>query len=627
MISTNPVESFGDLAERFPGIDQLDPIALGRFAFHAAVHTPSDELRFHETDEAYQAWHNEIGHILNEVDGWRSLMGSSNATTRLELAMGIVRERQTEKDIADLNTTLQGLPADEGSALMWGYLEKGGYAVRTSMSPSPLFPKGRVTNAPLDEIVEKGTGVLSIPHTSVLVARDGRELDRRLEEYLKELHPQLVARERIELALNNLGEIDTAELAQLRAQYGSKAAALLCFEKKLSALKGTLETINHSIEVNIPPFIVVATDMFEAWLNDPALFMELCETTRAQALNLQTRKAQSGLARLVVVRSSAVKSEDGEEHSGAGVYTSVAVDPRDNAAFQQAVEAVYKSTHSEAALSYQRRIGVTDELMGLVIQEYQEEIKGGFAEKVFYGHANSRGANPNLLELHMDQGTLLYDRLAVENTLFYQRRVGQNREELLHSAPEHGSGLYKAAGKTADVPHAVLLAERLFKRPMQVEFVNGSIVQVRPLQISSPEQVIEFPTDLEPTVDCAAAGFGDMELEKLDEREDNSDRIGFVVFWQEYEFTINDNHAGYDAFPKEGAVVIFNPSSSGHIQAICREKGLMCFYPQKGASIDHFDEVIFDYNGKVGRKPKQISLRFVADGYKGKIYKITDSRL
>ncbi len=200
------------------------------------------------------------------------------------------------------------------------------------------------------------------------------------------------------------------------------------------------------------------------------------------------------------------------------------------------------------------------------------------------------------------------------------RRTGFS-SDLLHSHPDHNNTpLRESVYRAGAIPHAVVLAEKLFGKPMQIEFADNAIVQVRPLHVVRGENVA-FP-DNEAIGNFAATGLGDMELEMLDERSDNLDKKGFVVFHTEYMFTVGNYHSGYRAFPKEGAVIIIEPSVSGHIQAICREKGLLCFYPKNGESVDDFLENIWGDTTEYQEGPAEnIKLRFVADGYKGRIYR------
>lgn len=619
-----PVESYRELSERFPGIEESDPNALGRFAFHAAHHYPPEEFEDGLTGEAHQSWHGGVEDVLREVRAWREGWGENADCSRLELAQRVRDEARQEYDTRQLRLNLEASNADEGYALVSDFLEKGGYKVQTFMAPSPLFPDGRFIRSDIQSTEDPDTGDLSfgVPFRASIVSGEGRSLDTDIEEYVQHGHSNQKAHERIAETLHKIDPINMDKLQELRVQYGAKAADLLCFQEKVEHLAQQLKGNSLAIDITIPPFKAVATDVYEAWLNGSPDFEDMIENVRLEVANFE-QNIHDNSAGAVAVRSSAVKSEDSDEHTGAGVYKSVAVDPTDPEAFRKAVEEVYASARSESALTYQAGIGVENELMGLVIQSYQESASDSHRDTC-YGHANSSGANPNIVDINTEAGQLLYDKNAVIGQLMERDQSRHYSSDLLHTHPDHNSSLREVVQETSTIPHAVVLAEKLFGKPMQVEFASEAIVQVRPIQVTESDEKILFPKNLNVIGECAASGLGDMELEELDEREDNSEKKGFVVFWKEYGFTINRSQAGYNVFPKEGAVIVIAPSHSGHIQALCREKGLLCFYPKKGSSIDHLEDYL-DEDGGRGEEVKPARLRFVADGYDGKIYQISQS--
>jgi hypothetical protein len=620
MLSTNPVASYAELSSRFPGIEQLDPSALGRFAFHAAVHTPGEIVRHFTSDERSEDWHDEIREVWRDVSEWQQHTDQPSLN-RYEMAMRVADDRRRIYQVHNLIGRLAESTSDEGYTLVQTFLEEGSYQLRTELGPSPLFPKGRTVRTPLSELRNPETGSLDIPYGSDIIDGNERVLDDGILTYVTDTYPRQKASEQITAAFEMLEEVEKGTYESLRAKYGAKAAGLICFTEKLDQLKSALHDNSYSVDIDVPSFIPVSTDMYEAWLEDPSTLSGMSEAVRSNVLQLP-KDEYAKPAGLVVVRSSAVKSEDGEEFSGAGVYKSIAVDPRDAKAFQEAIEEVYRSARSHAALTYQNRIGVTDEFMGLVIQEYREQQLTGSRPKMYYGHVDSVGVNRNLIEVHTTQGTLLYDKPAVMRNPLLQDSDRHNGS-LLHTSPDHSTELRSAIIKTGSVPHAAVVAERVFGKPMQLEFVNNSIVQVRPLRAPSAEVNVSFPLDVEVVAESAASGIGDMQLQRLDETEVNSGKRGFVIFHGEYGFTMSNFHAGYDALPDEGAVIIMEPSDSGHIQAICRERGLLCFYPKKGSSLEELEEVVYEQNGRFRGEPRDIKLHFVADGYVGRIYGVT----
>jgi len=626
MPSTRPVESFGEAVERFPGIDNLEPTALGRFAFHAARHSPPDDFLKTIPGEEKAEWHDEVQDVLMRVREWRA--GYSQTGTipsRAELAQSIANEADARQQSWNVKVILKSASADEGLTFVTGLLEQGEYFIQSELASSPLFPDGRTAREPWTAAQNPETREITIPYGTKLVGGKSYEVTSQIQRYLDDVYPNKKATETIRQVVANIEPIDIDHFENLRAGYGAKAAGLLTYKEKTDQINAQLDKTSNSVELDIPPFVAVNVAMYEAWLaGDKDAFEKMLDKVNERAVGLDSGSIFSKSQGLVAIRSSAVKSEDGDEHTGAGVYKSVAVDPKDKDAFRKAVEEVYASARSESALSYQRSIGVTDEIMGLVIQQYLETIgRDSGREENFYGHANSAGANPNMIDLHTQLGDLIYDRAAVAANLLM--KDGSNRREstYLHTHPDHSSDISWAISKTDSIPHAVLIAEQLFGKPMQIEFVNKSIVQVRPIKVESSGQMIDFPEDLDPIAECSAVGVGDVELDRLDPDDDNSGKTGFITFWREYAFTMTRNHAGYDAFPKEGAVLIMNPSSSGHIQAICREKGLLCLFPKQGESIEHVDDAIRE---EIDAGDTKVRLRFVADGYKAKIYSANETK-
>ncbi len=614
MTSKSPLESFGEIAEKFPGIVEGDAKVLGRFAFHAARNMPSEDVRYRETGERHEDWHDEIRDVVERVYDW--VDHGHQDMTRAELASKISTERKKVQDMNQFLDLLQNSNSTDAMKLVTSYLKENNFRIKTSLDQSPLFPEGRTEYEEIEDAIDPETGEIHISYRSRLEDEDGRHCPTDIEEYISGGHRQRQTEEILAGILDTVEKVNPAELESLRQVYGSKAANLISFNEKIEKLYERSDDERAIIKVDIPPFIPVSVDMYEAWLTDRDAFLGQCESIRLQAIEMKDKGSYRNRSPfgMCVVRSSAVKSEDGDMHSGAGVYRSIAVKPEDKEAFIHAVEEVYRSTRSNVAVSYQEGVGVTDELMGLVVQQYQERAED--SSDSYYGHANSRGVNENLVEVHTNKGTLIYDKQAILDKLL----VGsEDVESFLHTFPDYNSEIRNAIVRISDLPHGVVLAETIFQGPVQLEFANDSIVQVRPLFIAESEEVVHFPEDIETRLECAALGVGDVELQLLDERNDNSDKKGFVVFAEEYGFTIHGYHAGYKALPKEGAVIIMSPSPSGHIQAHCREKGLMCFYPNEKGKYNEMARALEGFDALEGELQDK-ALRFVTDGYQGKIY-------
>ncbi len=635
MLPNAPVQSFGELVERFPGIQQLEPSALGKLAFHAALHTPAESVLYGDSNEQPEDWQWEVRDVLRTVLDWKEY---PNGLSRYDLAKRITDTKQSEKEERDAVEGIESASADEGLAIAMRFLASRGVVVATEFEPSPLFPDGRDITEPLSKYTDQKTGRPFVPYGSRMVEQNGNSVPPDIERFLERVYSYKKSAEVVGSALEQLEPVDQIELERLTKLYGAKAAALLCYEKRFAELMDTIGNGHSVADMEIPPFSAVSTDLYKAWKTDTALFEEMVELVRQDALHLPLQRRYEVASDLVAIRSSAVWSEDGEHSSGAGVYASVAVNPNDPAEFIEGIRAVFASVDAEGAVSYRESRGIASEEMGLVLQCYIEK-QGRSSRRdrsCYWGHANSVGPNQNLIDIHTNEGVLMYDKNSILGALMldtqYSGRYGDDNTHI-HTHPDHDTPLYGAIRATDPVPHAVVLAEKLFGRPMQVEFVNKSIVQVRPLLNIQSGETVEFPEDVDHVAVLASVGVGDMTLPYLDRNTDNTGKEGYIVFDQEYEYSIQgtkarmlgQRHVGYRAFPDRGVVVILNPSSSGHIQAICREKGLICVYPPKnvpdGTDWRELDELIYEQDGRFRtNNPRNTLFRFVSDGYIARMY-------
>ena len=624
--------SYDAVMEQFPGIEVGDPTAIGRFAFYAAAHQLPEEVRWGGTRIDYQPWHDNVRTLMSVAEEWRS---SPNGMSRLDFANQERDAAQETMEMDQLMTAVDGMSAADGLSAITDYLVGRDYGITCRLAPSPLFPDGRKTFIPMADYMSRGDERVYISGGKNFESRDGaRELREDVRDFI--LNGVFVKRtkEVVGAALAEMEPITAEELETGRQRYGAKAANLMAFDKRVKAInqKITDSELGYGEKINIPPFHAVDVDMYKAWKAGSDEFDGLVEEARNMALGLSNEDQTRSAGNLVAVRSSAVYSEDGEHSTGAGVYLSVAVDPRDPEAFRQAVLQVYESTESPSAQDYRKDMGVLeDELMGLVIQRYVEVEASGFDSRrdkeCFYGHANSRGSSPSIVDVNTNEGTLLYDKASIEGSLL----VGSMRtaENHLHTHPDHHTALSGAVHKISDIPHAVVLAERMFGRPIQLEFVNDQVVQVRPLVGVETGQTIEFP-DEDHLIEITGVGTGDLDLEFLESHTDNTGKRGYIIFEREYEFSMRDAYAnirggqqlGYSMFPEEGVVVIMQPSSSGHIQTICRERGLLCLFPRKEEEDSEWDlrDVLFENEDGRRMWPNEKPLRFVSDGYRARIY-------
>lgn len=616
-METTPVESFDELPDRFPGIETLDPRAISRFVFHCAGNFPQElhdeeDSRWTNHDERPE-WLLSARELMLEVGKWRSQDGEK--PTRLELAQAARDQYTLSSDTTELLDKIKQANLSEGLDRVLSYLDSWGFEAEIPFNPSPLFPKGRTVRKSAKELVDPETGTLFLPYGTNIVRdnplmEDSQDLDERVKDYLDDGYPSALNRDKVQQAFEIIGPISKDSLEQLRLSYGAKAANLIAFKQVIDEFYTQMERDNIYItDISIPPFVAVDVDMYDSWTEKRGDYNSLLEIQRNEALGLATQ----AVGGLVVIRSSAVFSEDGEHSTGAGIYKSVVVDPTDTTAFREAIDEVYASTDSADARSYRESLGIDSEKMGLVMQAYSEET--GSDKEVAFGFVNSRSANPNLIEVHTPRGVLLFDKAKVSSDLMVNR-PRRDVQDYLHVTPDHSKPLRFMVYRSREAVHATLLAEKVFGKPVQLEYTGNDIVQVRPLAGDFKETVnVEFP-DMPELVTSKAIGMGDIMLKELDQRNDNSEEEGFVVFWSEHRFTddYHRQHAGVNALPKRGAVLIMNHSDSGHIQTLCQERGLMCFYPESADDKSLRDIEVNDSQ----------PFRFVSDGYNGRIYSVNN---
>lgn len=622
MSELKPIASVDEASARWPGVAEGNQQALRRFLFHAAGHFP-DELH----QELDDKWPERTPEEKTLYDALRSLRYASKGS-RLERATDIARRTAFNIDVENTAENFDTSPPGSALETARSFFDRWPASMRLRFVRSPLYPEGRTVYAPIDYRDEQ----VSIPYEAERVIRfgsDDTEAPEALTKFIESGYRAVVARHQITQRALEAPRGDMDRLEGLRQSYGAKAANLMVFAEHLELLRNTAGEKYYQQEIDIPPFIPVDTSLYELWQHNTAMFEEQLAELNAAALKLVTNESKfdedgypiAEIPRVVAIRSSAVRSEDGEDMTGAGVYDSVAADPRDPVAFRQAIEKVFASTNSPRAVQYRKQHGIDGEQMGLVIQQYCDSLSDHWEDKTPIGTVDSQASHPNLMVVETQHGGLLFDKTKVTEHLF----TSVESAKILHSIPDHtvdGIGGHSTRN-THSAVHAALLAEQFFGKPVQVEFYGNNILQVRPLpkkSLESSGRQVEFPSHIEPIDWCRATGVGDVTLKLLDEYHHNGDDAGVVIFWSENKFTIAGvmgNHQGEDALPREGAVIIVNNDGySGHAQMLCREKGLICLFPDVGVEMK-IGDVLRELRRSGANEPM---LRIVSDGYKGAVY-------
>lgn len=82
---------------------------------------------------------------------------------------------------------------------------------------------------------------------------------------------------------------------------------------------------------------------------------------------------------------------------------------------------------------------------------------------------------------------------------------------------------------------------------------------------------------------------------------------------QEYKFSV---YGDSEDIPNGGVVILLNPSTNGHVQMLCRERGALCFFAPPG----HPGRKTLHDLGEASPQ----TLQFVSDGRIGRIYSVNE---
>ena len=452
------------------------------------------------------------------------------------------------------------------------------------------------------------------------------ELDDEIVEFVNRSQKEdnVVDNEGIRTLAEHAMVFDSEVYEEYRREYGTKAANLFVFAGAMDTFRKTAGEEYHVADVTVPEFTAASVKLHEFYKAGDPEYEVLLEEVRQRAVTVTDDVYDPELFRpLVAIRSSAVLSEDGENASGAGIYSSVAVDPRDPIAFKRGVETVFESLSSEEAKAYLANLGIENERMGLLIQQYIDGIRRNHRDECAYGYAQSSDPFKRFITLSSETGELLFDRKAVEEQ-FMVAPPGGNKQPTFHYIPEHDSKIRGFSYQGAQVANAALFAEKLFGKHVELEFAFDSsrtayVVQVRPLPRQEKPPQVEFPSDAEPILVCRAIGVGDITVAVRDDQNYDND---------EYRFDVVDNEdmTGRSAslrHKKAVFVIGYNDGHSGHIQMLARERGQICLYPeaQTGVGSDVQNNLAPRHSGNRVRR-----FRVVSDGYRGAIYPIDEER-
>ncbi len=361
-----------------------------------------------------------------------------------------------------------------------------------------------------------------------------------------------------------------------RLRYGAKGAYHIALQRAVGELEQQFSQAGICVE--FPDFTLIPADQSVEYRDAPEQSADVC--TAYQWIE----------GREVILRSSAVYSEDGAS-LGAGIYTSVVL--RRNAPlaeFCQAIKFIYDSLDSDLALAHRERIGFSgEELMGIVVQEWIEPI----GSRDVMGHINTvRPQMATVCEVCAQERFVPTftedDKLEIQNN--DSELVPFRRSQMflnLISGDEFGALIPNDYTKNLDTLLAASIAklgvvlELYFKTPLQVEYVQSGgflyPVQARPLPAAWLEaHQVKMPMEENYIWRSRSFGVIDEVLDVLPADENNWRKKGVVIFdsskyGSEYLAWLER------VMPGKGAVVVLRSkdSGAGHIESRCAERGVV----------------------------------------------------
>jgi hypothetical protein len=621
MSETAPIKSVADIFSRWPGI-----------AEHNVEHA-ADFIEFHLSEggehidgiiEDLEEPGADLLFSLTRSASWR--LRHDPERTREDILQAAAEAIFTYEERRAVEALQSG---DEklGERSVQELFGKWPVELAIRYSPSPLFPEGRQVYVPLD--ISDGKKPDIPQRTEYVVDCYGQKVGvtQEISEYVNRYRDSEPTEEdvrNIQMLAENSLSFDQHEYQRLRETYGTKAATLFVLDRAIAALKSETEGISGVASFEVPPFTAAPVDLHKMYRDGDERYEGFLEKIRQQAVGVTNDRFDPELYRpLVVVRSSAVRSEDGDNVSGAGVYASVSADPRNPKSFREAVEAVFNSMETEEAKAYRKANGIYEEQMGLLIQRYIEDTKD-YEDTCVYGYVQSSDPFGRFVNLSSETGELLFDRKAVKDRFMIAPPYGRT-QPTFHYNPDHDTPISNFSRECALLANAALFAEKLFSKQVEVEFAlddsnTAYVVQVRPLPHQEKPEEVTFPTDTEPIVECRAIGVGDVIVTVRDDDDEYEPN--------EHMFDWVDNESGtgrtlHRRDERAVFVIGFNNAYSGHIQMLAREGGQMCLYPNAltALPLGLSDQILPNRQQSRVRK-----FRVVADGYRGAIYPHDEER-
>jgi phosphoenolpyruvate synthase/pyruvate phosphate dikinase len=422
---------------------------------------------------------------------------------------------------------------------------------------------------------------------------------------------------------------------------------------KLAGLRWLVE--NSNLGFSVPPFEEILVEDYRAFKNTGELPLEL--TSRLEAI--VQRFASTGVA----VRSAALRSEDSLEHSGAGLYDTVFIEPRElsSAILAKAIIQVFSSVDNSSAVDYRQRLGIRAEEMEAIVQALVPETKhmlhGVFQSRM--RHVRQR--RPVMFSSHR---RAVVDGLEEYCVVHFAEKDGKSVSVFENQKNIDKAKIYSISSSIANlIPQLLKAYGQEFEAEFALELPEGQqilkprlyMLQIRPLTGMS-DKAIKFP-DKEPLfVGAYSMGAGEfvgpfkttLDIgEYWDEPPSYALAIGRLEQTSAGEFELFGRaKIDYDKLtPNKKAIIQTRDCLPGvHALTIANERGILCVVGKQGVDADReFEEAYglnpirieamtfrngtqrFDLIPLLGASITELGglIHVVCNGLEGRVYKAT----
>ncbi len=378
---------------------------------------------------------------------------------------------------------------------------------------------------------------------------------------------------------NEVWKIDIEKLKQETLKYWAKWANLRLIREILDIISSFSFELNNKLY--IPFFDTVDVIVYDKWKK----WEEISNDLKPYYEQIKWKK--------IIIRSSAVYSEDREDSTWAWIYESIEFDfNKSFEDFLKIVEKVYESVDSKRAIKYRLEKWIENEKMWLIIQELVEEEGWTWDDfncirEKWYVNTVVKWV-PRLIDISLQK----WLRPIVDKNMLLRRFVHEYSQDSIFY---YQLDTYKLEDSYMLVWLAMFtyMLEKYYNKPLQIEFITSefysfnlsssekkhAILQVRYLPSNYSEiKKIVFP-DKEVLFEWRALWIWDLELDVLPNWEDNSKKEWITIF-ESSKFTSTEGGMEVYNLPDSWVVIVLWESSEDHwhIETLCAEKWILLIF-------------------------------------------------